>query len=128
MSKKAFQGPLAYELARRGEKDLKFTGTMLAEVSEKRGMFEERSARIYRTVGGSYVAELVERSGIGADESLMGRAAQCADADGILEYFTVVPDPKKPGRRELLDVGKAALAKAGAVDESLRDTHVETID
>jgi hypothetical protein len=115
-----------YVLPRSGELDLKFTGTLLAEASEQ-SLYRCLFGRIYRTKGGSYVAELVTQSSVPDDKDVT-RAAQCGDAAAILEFFTITRDPKKPKVRELLDVGKAALAKAGAVDPVLNDAHVETID
>lgn len=121
--------PTTWALERSGKVDLQFTGVLLAEVStEQEGKLRWSEQRIYRTVGGSYVAERVGRSTIPTERD--HRSVTVANtAEELLDQLHLVHmDGSATGRRYLPNYSMDALRQAAEIDVALGGALAERVE
>lgn len=93
--------------------DIEFDGTVLAEVSSRDSGRDQWSVlRIYRTAGGSFVAERERwRDRDGAPEQTVYGVGVCPDAAAVVRWFHGPPQRPSWLTKELLDAAGIAHAE-----------------
>ena len=114
-----------YEVERTSQADIRFDGEMLAEVSSETLCWRPADSNLwteltlYKTKGGSYVAQKVKRTWWQGEREF-NDAAVCKDAGEVLDFFQVEDwpdhqDASFPG------LAKELLRRAAEVDEEFKD-------